>query len=260
MLDTYGHKIGYSIIQLLSVQHTLNLMRNGHLAFNSELWEDAVSRLIEILNTADRNIADLPLELTKVKIKTILNSLRAGRHMRNLENTLYEIAAIRERMLDELKELKFNHVSEQQLEYYENSDFFSQLTVKLPGIASDCSEAGNCIALERYTASVFHLMRVMELCVVELGNKLGVRNATEKTWGALTTEMEQALRARYSRNPTQSDKTEQASYSVLLSHLNAVRIAWRNPTMHPKSSYTSEEARDIFQHVRLFARDLAEIL
>jgi hypothetical protein len=42
-------------------------------------------------------------------------------------------------------------------------------------MAEDISEAAQCLALNRPTACVFHLMRVMETGVQILGNRLGIQ-------------------------------------------------------------------------------------
>ena len=54
-------------------------------------------------------------------------------------------------------------------------------------------------------------------------------------------------------------EARKAKYGAVLAHLNSVRIAWRNEVMHPKQSYTREEAHTIFQAVRAFMIYLAEL-
>ena len=44
------------------------------------------------------------------------------------------------------------------------------------------------------------------------------------------------------------------------SHLYAVKVAWRNEVMHPKQTYTSEEADAVFRNVRIFIRELTEVI
>jgi hypothetical protein len=42
--------------------------------------------------------------------------------------------------------------------------------------------------------------------------------------------------------------------------LYAVKLAWRNEVMHPKVTYTSEEARRVLDAVKAFIEDLAAIV
>ena len=60
--------------------------------------------------------------------------------------------------------------------------FAAEVVNKFPNNVSDMFEAGNCFALGRNTACVFHLMRLMEAGVQAFGNKLGVQLANELNW------------------------------------------------------------------------------
>jgi hypothetical protein len=46
----------------------------------------------------------------------------------------------------------------------------------------------------------------------------------------------------------------------VLAHLHAVKVAWRNPTMHIVNQYTPEQAEEVFNAVRGFMRHLASKL
>jgi hypothetical protein len=43
-------------------------------------------------------------------------------------------------------------------------------------------------------------------------------------------------------------------------HLHAIRLAWRNDTMHPKEQYDLEEADEIYGHVKTFMKHLVDHL
>lgn len=53
---------------------------------------------------------------------------------------------------------------------------------------------------------------------------------------------------------------ERTALATAVAHLSVVRIAWRNEVMHPKATYTEEEAATIFEHTKAFSATLAEIL
>jgi hypothetical protein len=97
---------------------------------------------------------------------------------------------------------------------------------------------------------VFHLMRVMERGVQILGNKFGVRNVETKLWGNITNEMRQKVEALPDK--TAPEKLNKEKPTEVWVHLDHVRIAWRNTTMHPKQTYTESEAKDIMEKVRSF--------
>jgi hypothetical protein len=92
--------------------------------------------------------------------------------------------------------------------------------------------AARLIALSQPTASAFHLMRCLEECVRCLYYAFKKRDRMDKPmWGPMTAQ----LRAK--RAPKPSEK--------LLSHLDGMRVHFRNPTQHPEAFYTLDEAQDL---------------
>ena len=53
---------------------------------------------------------------------------------------------------------------------------------------------------------------------------------------------------------------EAKEYASISAHLYNVKLAWRNEAMHPKATYTPEEAEGIFRAVRSFMIDLVGVL
>lgn len=118
-----------------------------------------------------------------------------------------------------------------------------------PDAVEDIAEAGKCFACGRYTASVFHLMRVMERAVHMLGKKLAVtvtdKNNKELVWGLIASNIGESIK----KMPKGQNKDE---WSQVHSLLVSVKDAWRNNTMHPKGTYTEDEAKVVFDAVRGF--------
>jgi hypothetical protein len=129
---------------------------------------------------------------------------------------------------------------------------------RFPELAMDTSEAGKCYALGRYTACVFHLMRIMEYLVQQMGLALSGKSAiTEKSWHTI---IEKILRPEIeSRFPNEKDQNR-IMWESTLGHLGSVRIAWRNPTMHPKETYTEEEAEGVLGAVKVFAQEITKVI
>jgi hypothetical protein len=121
-----------------------------------------------------------------------------------------------------------------------------------PSAVEDISEAGNCIAFSRYTAGVFHLMRAMECAVQRLSEALEIPDV-DREWGKLLSDMEAKIKAM-----AKGDAKD--SWSESHAHLYHVKQAWRNKTMHPKKTYTEEEAEAVWAAVRSFMRHLAKLL
>ncbi|HET6401150.1 MAG TPA: hypothetical protein VFH95_07095, partial [Candidatus Kapabacteria bacterium] len=67
-------------------------------------------------------------------------------------------------------------LSAEEAHWYNDGFPFSDKVLKLiPGIKDDANEAPKCIALERYTAAVFHVMRIAECGVQVLAKRLHVK-------------------------------------------------------------------------------------
>jgi hypothetical protein len=121
-----------------------------------------------------------------------------------------------------------------------------------PDIQDDLAEAMACRALERPTASVFHLMRAMEAAVQALAARLGIEGVTRE-WGKLLSDMKREIEAM----PKGKSRDAWSENHSLLYH---VKQAWRNDVMHPNRSYTLAEADRIHDAVASYLEQLADLL
>jgi len=174
-----------------------------------------------------------------------LSTEEAHRLFQELENT------IRREMETEL----FLYVPASQARFYDKKELFgAKVSSRFPNLQSDIIEAGNCLALERGTACVFHLMRVMEAAVQEFGHVLGILAVDTKNWQTILDEINKAIKALPSKGLLTPALSEAAA------NLYSVKLAWRNEVMHPKATYAPDEAKDVFRQVRLFMGNLVEVL
>ena len=97
-------------------------------------------------------------------------------------------------------------------------------------------------------------MRIMEVGVQQLGNKLGVTLVNEKNWQNILDEINKAIKSLNPKDP----KTIELSQAS--ANLYAVKLAWRNEVMHPKDTYTLEEADNLIRQVRIFMEQLATFI
>jgi HEPN domain-containing protein len=142
--------------------------------------------------------------------------------------------------------------SEQAIHNRRTAPFGTQVFEAFPANREDLEEATLSLALGRYVACVFHLMRAMERCVGEISHNLsGVRKET--VWGELLSDIKAAI----SGMPKGSQKT---AWSHAHSLLFTVKEAWRNEVMHPKQTYTQQQAQEVFDATGSFMRCLARLL
>ena len=163
------------------------------------------------------------------------------------------LRALRERIEDDLKVEHFFHLTPSDVPLYESKEpFGAQVAKKFPKASEDIEEASKCLVFQRPTACVFHLMRAMEVIVQRLAKKLGVANV-EKEWGKLLSDIAKAIEAM-------PKGAKRDRWSEAHTHLYHVKQAWRNDTMHPKQTYTREQAHDVYRAVRIFAAHLAGLV
>lgn len=167
-----------------------------------------------------------------------------------------KIADLITRIFDELRNQYFISIPVESVGYYRPSAplFGMDVEQKFVQMSEDIAEAGKCLALSRSTAAVFHLMRVMELAVQRFGTEVGVPFAHEQNWQVILDQINKAIRSMDQK------ALETKRYAAAASHLYNVKLAWRNEVMHPKQTYTVEEAKDLFDAVRTFTRDLAALI
>lgn len=170
-----------------------------------------------------------------------------------LIRSTYELTT---RIIDELEQRLFLSVPIEQSEMYlqPKPPFGDSVVKKFPQMTEDISEAAKCLSLDRPTASVFHLMRVMELAVQRFGDQLSVSLVTEKNWQVILDQINAAIKKLDHKDV----KTK--LYAKAASHLYNVKVAWRNEVMHPKQTYTFEEAQAVFSNAKTFIGDLVTIL
>lgn len=170
------------------------------------------------------------------------------------QNAVDRIAEVERAIRREMQGNIFFYVDSAKAEFYRDAHLFgTEVEARFPRASGDISEAGKCLALDRPTACVFHLMRVMEVALQEFGDALGVSFPQDKNWQTILDQTNKAIKGMDHKLA----KTPQ--YAEAAAHLYNVKLAWRNPVMHPKESYTWDEAKQIFGNVKTFVSDLATL-
>jgi hypothetical protein len=124
-----------------------------------------------------------------------------------------------------------------------------------PSAAYDMREAGKCYALGRYTGCAMHVMRVAELGLRLLGADLGV-TVDGLAWGVVLANINGALAGKV-KIKKQLSKTDELFYSGAATHFAAIKVFWRDNSMHLDQQYDDEGALDIFKAVCLLMAHLA---
>jgi hypothetical protein len=165
------------------------------------------------------------------------------------------------RLIDELEDRKLLAIEQDKVKYYSSPQplFSADFAAKYQSAAFELDEAGKCFALGRPTASIFHLMRLMEISVRAVARCLAIPDPTkpaERNWGFVLGEIWKGIEVKW---PTTAARMsgDGETLDSLYASLDAVKNPWRNSTMHPANKYTDDEAEHIFLAVKAFMTKLA---
>ncbi|MGA3373558.1 MAG: hypothetical protein ABSC48_17555 [Terracidiphilus sp.] len=126
---------------------------------------------------------------------------------------------------------------------------------KFPSTDFEFEEYSKCFAIGRYTAAVFHLMRILEIGLACLAKSIGTDPA-DKSWEQILNGIQVALKANSQAKPPGWRDTEQF-YSEVSAQFRNLKNAWRNYTMHVRITYDKERAEEIFVHVRSLMKTMS---
>lgn len=126
-----------------------------------------------------------------------------------------------------------------------------------PDASYDISEAGKCMAMARWTAAVFHLMRATETAATTLAVKLTatVRNKHDEPLplGIIVSNL-------HSKIEEMKPGAKKDAWLKVHALLHSCNRAYRTKTAHPAAKYTEEEADTAYHATRSFLREFAALL
>ncbi|WP_156034778.1 hypothetical protein [Pseudorhizobium marinum] len=129
-----------------------------------------------------------------------------------------------------------------------------------PKASQEIEESAKCIALNRYTASVFHCMRALECGIGAFAKLIEIADPAKpaaKNWGIILQEISKALDEKWPRS-RRIEGTLGAEYEKIYATLDAVKNPWRNATMHVTNVYSPHEALHIARCTAMFLVELAK--
>ncbi|MGD0778883.1 MAG: hypothetical protein ABSC05_39405, partial [Candidatus Solibacter sp.] len=132
----------------------------------------------------------------------------------------------------------------------------------------EMSEACRCYAVSRWTACVFHCMRVTEFGLRKLfrlaGAKLPIKGSGGPhsrrsryhiefaTWDVVITQIRKKISDCRTRNPGDRREQRLQFFSALVDHCEYMKDMWRNEVSHTRRVYNKEEALAAISRVHDF--------
>jgi hypothetical protein len=212
------------------------------------------------LRTFEQCCKDMGLPVTLDQVRRALRlASQPGTPSTELASCLVELTS---RFVDEVKGLQIWALTPSSVEYSNQEQFGPAVCQRFPNLADDIAEAARCLLFERYTACVFHLMRVLELGLREVAQLAGLENIDRQNWGTLINSIESRLRkleADHDWKALPNWRERRDALAECVVQFSAFRDAWRNHVAHARCSYSETEARRAFVAVRAFMERLALI-
>ena len=175
-------------------------------------------------------------------------------------------------VMSEFWKRTFVQVSPNYSTYVNASALFGdEVNTAFPSACEDIKQAGNCLAVECGTATVFHLMRAVEWGLRALCRDLGIIRIRKKKTGKpkytpiAWSEWQDMLDEAHKRTDAKilalkagkRKQDAQEFYYPLLRDLRGFKEAFRNHVMHTRREYTQKQAEDVLDHVKRFMTLLA---
>jgi hypothetical protein len=152
----------------------------------------------------------------------------------------------------------FMRVFPERAPFYEQNDLFgSAVAANFDSASRDIKSAGTCFAVDRNTACVMHLMRVLELGLNVLAGELGV-SFDRRNWENVINDIEAEIKKINGPAWGKDWKLKQQFYSEAAKDFRYFKDAWRNHAMHYREHYDASEAKSILEHVKAFMSHLAD--
>lgn len=225
-----------------------------------DLEQTSIDLFLSSLKDVRPQCEAIGLRVCVVHIDEIIRRLASGKAVKR-KDLIPLTKELHDNFKRELGVTKFFRLSSDTQHYYGVVNAFGPEVAKAFSSSEyDIKEAGNCLAVSRATAAVFHAMRVLEHGLHALANQFSVP-FEHKTWGEIIERIEKAIRD-IGKQPDKPPnwKDEEQFYSEAAAQFMHFKNAWRNYTAHARFKYTETEAESIYRHVRDFMQHLAKRL
>jgi hypothetical protein len=233
-----------------------------------------------LLNATVANCAWLNLRSAWKQLHTITDRVATGK-CSNIEFAGL-IAQLRTRIQEDLQDrVFFSIVETSTIERFFKPDPATDGTHLIPKRADeifdaviverfgdcidDLIEASKCYVAAVYTASIFHLMRVVEHGLKEVAKIAGITDP-KPSWGSVLSKVDlYCFRTKYEELPP-AVQPHQALLRDLSAEMHSIQYAWRNRVSHvedkliPTKPIDHDIATEIMTTVQAFMRSLADRL
>jgi hypothetical protein len=239
----------------------IDKQREGWIAEWGNAQQQIKEQLFGQLSALRADCFELGLKCSVAQIDRLLAAPEVGPDQ--ISEGLSELLS---RLYDELRGQKFFAIEPNETQFYEDSlSQWGCVIGRFSEVRDDVEEASKCFAFERYSACIFHLMRVTEAGVVALGRIVDPKDYKPQ-FGSILRKLDTLSKTKWQDWPDDARPHKQLFVDVL-PRLHAVKDSWRDKASHfdahiiPLGAISNRErALDIYNCTLSLMRLLAERL
>ncbi len=222
-------------------------------------------QIIEILACYKTALEKIEMEATLERISQIEERL-TGDESCSYEVMQAEIKGLHDTIYFELRKHCFVYIKLDNITYLEQEKIFGDSVYDaFPSIRDEIKDAANCLAVELFTASVFHTMRATErvLRILARDRRVKIKNTPidYAGWKTIIDEIAKKVDQMAKDAPRSPQKAEMLEfYRGAIGSFMGFKDAFRNHVSHFHVRYDGTQATSVFFHVWSFMDRLSSRL
>ncbi len=171
------------------------------------------------------------------------------------------IAQMQDLVTSNLSACWLMRVDSDTVQLYEQEKLFGDNVYNnFPEARRDIAEAGNCYALDRHTASVFHIMRAVEFAAKKIYKSTTVRKLMASSRVEYKERDTLGIIARNITSAVLNVHSDTKNLKKAALHLANVAEVERNQVMHTDVMYSGREAKLILDNAKEFMSALCSLV
>ena len=223
---------------------------------SKEPSESTLDHANTVLNSLKKVCDETGLETSSSLIEDAIHMITPTEKWAPTNDVLDEnLVGVRKTIAAELRGVIFLRINKSDQRYYENESLFgADVEANFSDAKYDISEAGKCLALDRSTACVLHLMRVLELGLNSLANHFQVP-FEHVNWDTVIGQVVTKIKTiADDPNRPATWREDRQFYSEVANQFRFFKDSWRNYAMHIHDKYTPEESLIIYERQGVHGR------
>jgi len=216
------------------------------------------SRFLRQMDRLRAECSDLELPIATALTTEKLAEMKGFQRPMSWADASLEFVALTRVLLTELDQRVCLLISPDRTRYW-SPNIPPPIQERFGSVSSELVQASVCIAVESYTAAVFHSMRGLEIVLGVVARRFGVPHEREQ-WHNMIEGIESKIGDMKKLPKGVSKSEDQQFYSEAAKEFAYFKDAWRNHAAHSRATYGFTDASKVYSHVSEFVAHIAKRL